>query len=35
MNQQLDTKLIENALALTWKSMEDMEIVSWVIYQKE
>ena len=37
MKQQaiLDNKLIENALALTGKTMEDMEIVSWVIYQKE
>lgn len=37
MKQQaiLDNTLIENALSITWKSMEDMEIVSWVIYQKE
>lgn len=31
----METKLIENALALTWKSMEDMEVVSGVIYQQE
>ena len=37
MKQQaiLDNKLIENALALCEYMYDDMEVVSWVIYQKE
>lgn len=32
MNQQLDTKLIENALALCWKEYSDMWIESYCYF---